>query len=427
MVPKGDGSFGFGLEFAWDGGGGGGGEGGVPGNDYKPDISVTASDTGGTGGTTYDGTFRDKTDGFAYDRFVDKNGNVIEFRTQLYEEVIVIAPSGPAGQTPVRNDVRPETRPPLSTLERSIYALNEDRLTPTRDRQSSNVSHGEISLTPVPSNVSAPSGSRTKPYNPNADSPFVSWLLYGKDTPFRDFLTNDANLQVVQNIAYGVAVGASAIATGGLILDAAPGIFGTGIGTLGIGTASTGTIGTVTAAAPAALVIATNPGVQEELQELETLAPQLENTLAAELPTLSYSGQRLAQNFARGNAFQNAVTKAFGLERNTKTIFGQTNSRGWRATIVDVYAGGVTPIADIKDVLRLYYTLQLQTQNSIANFTTSNIILSPRTLSVSNPLANAVQASGGFVFRVDPYKLNVDVWDAASRVWVPFLGGNWGL
>ena len=69
-----------------------------------------------------------------------------------------------------------------------------------------------------------PSGSGTVPFNPMADSPFASWLLYGNDTPILDFLTNDSHLKVAQNVALGVAVGAGTIATGGLLLDAAPAI-----------------------------------------------------------------------------------------------------------------------------------------------------------------------------------------------------------
>ena len=62
------------------------------------------------------------------------------------------------------------------------------------------------------------------PFNPMADSPFASWLLYGNDTPILDFLTNDSHLQVAQNVALGVAVTAGTIATGGLLLEAAPAV-----------------------------------------------------------------------------------------------------------------------------------------------------------------------------------------------------------
>jgi hypothetical protein len=44
---------------------------------------------------------------------------------------------------------------------------------------------------------------------------FDKWLLWGNDTPVRDFLTNDANLRAAQIGAGAVAVGAATVATGG--------------------------------------------------------------------------------------------------------------------------------------------------------------------------------------------------------------------
>jgi RHS repeat-associated protein len=71
-----------------------------------------------------------------------------------------------------------------------------------------------------------------EPYDPMADRPFARWLLYGKDTPVRDFLTNDKNLKVAQDAAALVAITAAAIATGGLAAEAAA---GAGLGVTGAG------------------------------------------------------------------------------------------------------------------------------------------------------------------------------------------------
>ena len=93
-------------------------------------------------------------------------------------------------------------------------------------------------------------------------------------------------------------------------------------------------------------------------------------------------------------------------------------------------------MADIKDLLRLFLTGQLQAEDAIAGWTRAsgmtgssfNIIVGPRNLTISAPLFDAVQASGGFIFRVDPEAMTVEVLvDRASRVWVPFLGGSWGF
>jgi hypothetical protein len=70
----------------------------------------------------------------------------------------------------------------------------------------------------------SPAGPGAVPFDPMADSPFAKWLLYGNDTPVRDFLTNDSHLQVAQNVAAGVAIGAATVATGGMLLEAAPAI-----------------------------------------------------------------------------------------------------------------------------------------------------------------------------------------------------------
>ena len=77
---------------------------------------------------------------------------------------------------------------------------------------------------PPPMPQPGPPAPGPVPYDPMADSPITKWLLYGNDTPILDFLTNDSNLQVAQNVALGIAVGAATIATGGMLLNAAPAI-----------------------------------------------------------------------------------------------------------------------------------------------------------------------------------------------------------
>ena len=102
-----------------------------------------------------------------------------------------------------------------------------------------------------------------------ADSPFARWLLYGSDTPVRDFLTNDANLLAAQNSALGIATAAAAVATGGMVLEAAPGLL-----------AGLGSGGSSTALLTAAGAAAASPQAQEEL---ETLLPELKSSLSQEL------------------------------------------------------------------------------------------------------------------------------------------------
>jgi hypothetical protein len=168
-------------------------------------------------------------------------------------------------------------------------------------------------------------------------------------------------------------------------------------------------------------------------QAVQALAPELATSLPPAQPS---AGSVLIENSSRGRAFETKVRNAFSLPRNTRTMLGQTASGALRPTIPDVYAGGQSPMADIKDLLRLFLTGQLQAEDAIAGWTRAsgmtgssfNIIVGPRNLTISAPLFDAVQASGGFIFRVDPEAMTVEVLvDRASRAWVPFLGGSWGF
>ncbi|WP_321965427.1 putative toxin [Paraburkholderia sp. J7] len=140
------------------------------------------------------------------------------------------------------------------------------------------------------------------------------------------------------------------------------------------------------------------------------------------------AGAILQANRLRGNAFQSAVTTTFGLPSNTAkgnaaVLLGQTRSGALWPTIPDVYAGGQTPIGDVKDVINLSYTRQLQAQADVAKSTGTsfNVITSPRTRTISQPLMDAVQSSGGFIFKVDPAAGSVHVWDVSAGAWVPFF------
>ena len=78
-----------------------------------------------------------------------------------------------------------------------------------------------------------------------ADSPFAKRLLYGNGTSFLDFFTNDSHLRIAQNSALILAAGAAAVATGGLLVQAAPNILAAaGTATQSISTAIT-TVGSL--------------------------------------------------------------------------------------------------------------------------------------------------------------------------------------
>jgi hypothetical protein len=310
-------------------------------------------------------------------------------------------------------------------------------------------------------------------FDPMADSLLARTLLYGNTpylTPALDFLTNDSHLRFGQNVALGVGLGAAAIATGGALLEAAPGVGGateglgaaarstgqflsrllantSGAGELSVGTVKTGavTIATGIGGAGAGVLMADHPYLPEqigsalpEVESVGALAPEVESALApaaqlsnlgqhiANATTAQYSSaQQLAQNYSRGMAFQNAVTTFLGGSnvRNTTTMVGQTASGLVRGIIPDIYIGGEAPIADVKDVLRISLTGQLQADIDLATMTGTsfNKITSVRNISVFGPLADAVRASGGFIFKFDPSAIISEVWDSAQNTWVPFL------
>lgn len=161
---------------------------------------------------------------------------------------------------------------------------------------------------PLPANPPAPApnpspppppqpGPTTVPYDPMANSPFAKWLLYGNDTPILDFFTNDKNLQIAQNAAAGVAIAAGTVATGGLLLEAAPTVIAgtqTFFATAAAGAQSA--YGTATLLATVAGgTLARNPQLAEELEEeVESALPSLENAAQSLESTLPAGESKLA-------------------------------------------------------------------------------------------------------------------------------------
>ena len=126
-------------------------------------------------------------------------------------------------------------------------------------------------------------GSGTVPFNPMADSPFASWLLYRNNTPILDALTSDSNLRAAQNASLALATAAATVATAGAILGAAPAI-AAGVQSFFAG-AATGAQSLWMSALPlgagALGTVAANPALQQEIgDELENL-PALSNEVGA--------------------------------------------------------------------------------------------------------------------------------------------------
>lgn len=109
---------------------------------------------------------------------------------------------------------------------------------------------------------------------------------------------------------------------------------------------------------------------------------------------------RLAENAARGGAFERAVLEALGQAKNTTKVTGAFRGGVGRA-IPDILKEGVT---DIKDVVDLTFTRQLQIEYDTARAAGEpfSVIVSPRTRNISQPLKRAVRDTGGTIQRFDP-------------------------
>ena len=106
-------------------------------------------------------------------------------------------------------------------------------------------------------------------------------------------------------------------------------------------------------------------------------------------------GQRVAENAARGRAFQAQVLQTLGTPHNTTAVAIQDLG----TSIPDIMRNG--DITEIKDVLNLSFTRQLQIQAEAAEGSFS-LIVGPRTQSISAPLQNAVYSSGGTIQMFNP-------------------------
>ena len=109
---------------------------------------------------------------------------------------------------------------------------------------------------------------------------------------------------------------------------------------------------------------------------------------------------QVVTNGIRGRAFEAAAIQALGATKNTATLTGTTLAGVAKTTIPDVVQAG--QITEIKDVIQLSYSAQLQSQISIATARgiPYNLIVGLNT-GVSGPLLNAVRATGGGIRRFD--------------------------
>ena len=109
--------------------------------------------------------------------------------------------------------------------------------------------------------------------------------------------------------------------------------------------------------------------------------------------------RRLAENAARGRAFERAVLDTLGAAKNNLKV---TKINGRVTTIPDIL-GGPLGVTDIKDVKKASLTKQLDSQLAAAETLEApfNLILSTRTQTVSVPLQQQIRETGGRILIFD--------------------------
>jgi hypothetical protein len=121
-------------------------------------------------------------------------------------------------------------------------------------------------------------------------------------------------------------------------------------------------------------------------------------------PKLLLTGPaRVTLNRDNGRKFQDSVTAAlYGKENHTPIEVELSN--GVKVTTVPDLFDERFGVTDIKDELYLTRSRQLraQVQLAIDSGTTFNLIISPRTQSISKPLLTDIYRSGGSIFEFDP-------------------------
>jgi RHS repeat-associated protein len=123
------------------------------------------------------------------------------------------------------------------------------------------------------------------------------------------------------------------------------------------------------------------------------------NPLASE-PALLEGPSQGALNQASGAAFEEAVFRSLRATPSRTRVTSQV--RGNSINTEPDLLGNRFGVTDIKDWVNLPFTEQLQGMHAHARGGPFNIIISPRTQTVSVPLQRAVQMTGGRIFQFDP-------------------------
>lgn len=117
--------------------------------------------------------------------------------------------------------------------------------------------------------------------------------------------------------------------------------------------------------------------------------------------------QKITLNRQNGVAFEQQVVDAFdhvGGVKNTAPVTVDLPNGAQVTTIPDLWGRNVGGLLEVKNVQNLSMSNQLRAQIKVATDTGQplNLVVSPRTNTVSGELMRQVRSTGGDVFRYNP-------------------------
>ncbi len=123
-----------------------------------------------------------------------------------------------------------------------------------------------------------------------------------------------------------------------------------------------------------------------------------------ETPDEKTKGEIIKENRESGAQFEDDVLKSLGAKKNTDTVpgVGKTPTGKDKTHIPDIM-GQAYGVTDIKDVKKLSNSKQMRAFRKAAEEGTPfNLIVSPKTKTISKPLQDAIRETKGKIFQYDP-------------------------
>lgn len=120
-------------------------------------------------------------------------------------------------------------------------------------------------------------------------------------------------------------------------------------------------------------------------------------------------------NQQNGAAFEQQVVDAFdhvGGKKNNKPVTVTLSNGAQVTTVPDLWGTNVGGLIEAKNVQNLSMSNQLRAQIQVATSTGQpmNLVVSPRTQSVSGPLIDGIRSTGGNIYIYNPSTSSLTPW-----------------